>query len=89
MPALCTALDVNEATPADARAMMATIALPSRVPGTRENALALKRRLREEHGLEAQIVPFQDRAWLRIAAAPYLSADDFDRLGAALRQVMA
>ncbi|MGE0426046.1 MAG: aminotransferase class V-fold PLP-dependent enzyme [Reyranellaceae bacterium] len=89
VPALCAALEVNEATPPDARAMMATIALPSRVSGTRDSTLAIKRRLREEHGLEAQIVPFQDRAWLRIAAAPYLSTDDFARLGVALRQAMA
>lgn len=89
VPALCAALEVNEATPPEARAMMATIALPSRVSGARDNTLALKRKLREEHGLEAQIVPFQDRAWVRIAAAPYLSADDFGRLGAALRQAIA
>jgi isopenicillin-N epimerase len=89
VPSLCAALEVNESTPPEARAMMAIVALPSRVQGTRDNAQALKRRLREEHGLEAQIVAFQDRAWVRIAAAPYLSADDFARLGVALRRVLA
>jgi hypothetical protein len=39
--------------------------------------------------MEAQIVPFHERAWVRIAAAPYLSTDDFGRLGVALRTVLA
>ncbi len=86
---LASALGVNGAPSATLLApMMATLPLPTDASGV-DAALALRRRLLERHRLLAQIVPFRDRLWLRICAAPYLGRADVERLAAALRECLA
>ncbi|QQS10941.1 MAG: aminotransferase class V-fold PLP-dependent enzyme [Rhodospirillales bacterium] len=86
LPALMTSLGSNATTPAELRApAMATIALPESAGVDVDAAMSLRRRMRERHGAEIQIVPFAGRLWLRVCATPYLDVADFERLARALR----
>ncbi len=59
---------------------MVTIPLPERFGTTREASGSLKDALLYEDGIEAQVLAFKARVWLRIAAQVYNEPADFERL---------
>lgn len=75
-----------EAAPATMLAALETRPLPNKL-GT--DHLLLSRRMWEEHGVEAVVVPFDGRLWVRISAQIYNTPDDYERLAAALLERLA
>jgi isopenicillin-N epimerase len=65
---------------------MVTVPLPARYGAGADASNALKDALLFEDGIEAQISPFQDRLWLRIAAQVYNEPADYERLRDAIDQ---
>jgi isopenicillin-N epimerase len=63
-------------------AAMVPVRLPLAVAPTVENAVALERRLSDEHRIEAAIVAQADGLWLRLAAQAYNEIEDYERLAA-------
>ena len=59
---------------------MVTVPLPERFGTTREASGRLKDALLFEDGIEAQILAFQSRIWVRLAAQVYNEPADFERL---------
>ncbi len=55
---------------------------------TAEDALALRAVLREDHNIELQVVPWNDRLWTRVAAQVYNDMADFEYLSAALTSIV-
>lgn len=68
--------------PAALFAAMVTVRLPLADPPTIENAVALERRLSEEHRIEAAIMAQADGLWVRLAAQAYNEISDYERLAA-------
>ncbi|NUQ31760.1 MAG: SPOR domain-containing protein, partial [Dermatophilaceae bacterium] len=64
------------------------VALPERVATTTESADALWHRLHAA-GFVVPPVAFDGRGYLRLAAAPYNDEDDYQRLAAALPEILA
>jgi isopenicillin-N epimerase len=65
---------------------MATLPLPDRFGGTREDAARLRDALLFEDAIEAQIHARDGRLWTRVAAQVYNDMDDFDRFGEAIER---
>lgn len=66
---------------------MAAVEVPSDLPATRENATALRHRLRKDHKIEVQITPFNGRLWLRLSAYLYNELSDYERLADAILEI--
>jgi len=74
------------ASPASMRGAMATIALPTALPGDIDTAKALNARLWERHRIEVPIFGFADRLWVRISAQVYNEMSEYEQLAEALRR---
>ena len=61
---------------------MATVRLPLTEPATAERALELRRKLFDEHRVEALVTAFADALWVRISAHAYNRPADYARLAA-------
>ena len=59
---------------------MVTVPLPERFGTTREASSRLKDALLFEDGIEAQVLAFQSRVWVRLASQVYNEPADFERL---------
>lgn len=77
---------VDLPAPASMRAAMATLPLPGDVPAARVEALHAALR---DRGLEVMVVPFGGRAWIRVSAQVYNVEDEYLRLAAAVRELLA
>jgi isopenicillin-N epimerase len=64
---------------------MAAVRLPLSEPAIAERALALRRKLFDEHGVEAPVTAFADALWVRISAHAYNRPADYARLAACFR----
>jgi isopenicillin-N epimerase len=64
---------------------MATIRLPLREPATAERALGLRRKLFDDHRIEAPVNAFAGALWVRISAHAYNRPADYARLAACFR----
>ncbi|MBB96151.1 MAG: aminotransferase [Rhodobacteraceae bacterium] len=80
---ICEALGSACTAPKSMRGAMATIRMPG-LPGTREAASALYRRL-WDHEVELLCVPFADALWVRISTHAYNSLPEIDAVIAALQ----
>ena len=69
--------------PQAAMGFMATVGLPTAAAPTRDVAVALNKRLFDEHRVEVPIIPFAGRLWARISAQVYNTLDDYRRLAGA------
>jgi isopenicillin-N epimerase len=61
---------------------MATVRLPLTEAATAERALELRRKLFDEHRIEAPVTAFADALWVRISAHAYNRPADYARLAA-------
>jgi len=61
---------------------MAAVRLPLTEPATAERALELRRKLFDEHRVEAPVTAFADALWVRISAHAYNRPADYARLAA-------
>jgi isopenicillin-N epimerase len=77
------------ASPASMRGAMATIALPTSLPGEIDTAKALNARIWERHRIEVPIFAFAGRLWVRISAQVYNEMSEYEQLAEALRQELA
>jgi isopenicillin-N epimerase len=68
--------------PAAFFAAMVAVQLPLADAPTIENAIALERRLSDEHHIEAAIMAQADGFWVRLAAQAYNEMADYERLAA-------
>jgi isopenicillin-N epimerase len=68
--------------PAALFAAMVPVRLPLADPPTIESAIALERRLSDEHHIEAAIMAQADGLWVRLAAQAYNEIADYERLAA-------
>ena len=68
--------------PASLFASMVPVRLPFADAPTIENAIALERRLCDEHRIEAAIMAQADGLWVRLAAQAYNEIADYERLAA-------
>lgn len=64
---------------------MAAVRLPLRQTATVECALELRRKLFDEHRIEAPVTAFADALWVRISAHAYNRPADYARLAASFR----
>jgi isopenicillin-N epimerase len=64
---------------------MAAVRLPLRETATAARALELRRKLFDEHRIEAPVTAFADALWVRISAHAYNRPADYDRLAACFR----
>jgi len=64
---------------------MAAVRLPLCEPTTTERALDLRRKLFDDHRIEAPVNAFAGALWARISAHAYNRAEDYARLAAAFR----
>jgi isopenicillin-N epimerase len=69
-------------------AAMATIALPAPGPVDRVSAFGLRGHIWARHRVEVPVMVIADRPYLRISAAVYNEASDYDGLAAAVRDVL-
>ena len=61
---------------------MAAVRLPLPEPATTQRALELRRKLFDEHRIEAPVTAFADTLWVRISAHAYNRPADYARLAA-------
>jgi len=85
---VAAALGADPMAPSSMLRALQTIPLPATLPGTRAAADDISRRLHDEHRVEAMVLPFDDRLWLRISAQIYNTLGDYDRLIAGLSAVL-
>ena len=69
--------------PSSLFAAMVPVRLPLADVPTVENAIALERRLSDEHRIEAAIMAEANGLWVRLAAQAYNEMEDYERLAAA------
>ena len=77
------------ASPPAMRGAMATVALPTSLPGDIDTAKALNVRLWERHRIEAPIFAFAGRLWVRISAQVYNEMSEYEQLAGALRKELS
>ena len=77
------------ASPASMRGAMATIALPTALPGEIDVARALNARLWENHRIEVPIFAFGGRLWVRISAQVYNELAEYEQLAEALKRELS
>jgi isopenicillin-N epimerase len=82
--ALGTSLEDLPATPAPT---MRLVQLPEGLLQGPEDAKRLYERLSVEHRIEVGPIVFEEVGYLRVAAAPYNTRDDYDRLADALQTI--
>ncbi|MCG8546969.1 MAG: aminotransferase class V-fold PLP-dependent enzyme [Alphaproteobacteria bacterium] len=70
--------------PPDMFTAMANVEVPTDMPATTDNALSLRRALRDDHRIEASITPFNGRLWVRLSAFLYNELSDYERLADAV-----
>ena len=75
---------VDIPSPGSMRAAMAALPLPATVQPTFEATRALNATLWRKHRVEVPIIPFNDRAWVRISAQVYNDSADYERVAHAL-----
>jgi isopenicillin-N epimerase len=86
--ALGTSLDGLPVTPAPTMRLVRLPAGPSGSAGSAEELRSLSLRLSDEYAIEVPTTRLGDEAFLRLAAAPYNTADDYDRLAEALLAIL-
>jgi len=64
---------------------MAAVRLPRREPATPDHALALRRKLFDDHRIEVPVTAFAGALWARISAHAYNRPEDYARLAACFR----
>ena len=84
---LASALGTERGQPNSMTAFMSTVALPPEAgPAKPATALALRRKLRDEFGVEVDIQALEDRLWVRISSYIYNTIDDVETLIDALKK---
>lgn len=68
-------------TPEAMVATMVSVPLPARLGVTRDNAMALRLRLQDDHNIELHVGVNAHGAWVRVAAQVYNEMSDFERAG--------
>jgi len=79
---LARAWNTERGAPDALTGSMATIRLPLREAATAERALALRRKLFDDHRIEAPVNAFAGALWVRISAHAYNRPADYARLAA-------
>ena len=67
---------------------MVTIRLPLNLPPTMEVGRALRAAMWRRHRIEVPVMALAGSLWLRISAAAYNDADDYEGLADALKNVV-
>ena len=67
---------------------MTVVALPDGLVTSMESGKAIARRLAREHRIEAALFPWRDRGFLRLSAQAYNAPEEYERLGAALADLL-
>jgi isopenicillin-N epimerase len=78
-------LGTGAASPVSMRGAMATIELPTTLPGEVEVGRALNARIWEKHRIEVPIFAFAGKLWVRISAQVYNELSEYEQLAEALR----
>ncbi|HEY9291255.1 MAG TPA: aminotransferase class V-fold PLP-dependent enzyme [Microlunatus sp.] len=73
--------------PLNPAATMRLIPLPLGIAPSAEAARDLSGTLSDEYGIQAPVNFYHDDAYLRVAAAPYNTSDDYDRLADAVLEI--
>ena len=81
---LIARLGTGPASPASMRGAMATIELPTNLPGEVEVGRALNARIWEKYRIEVPIFAFAGKLWVRISAQVYNELAEYEELAAAL-----
>ena len=79
-------LGTGAASPISMRGAMATIALPTSLPGDVDTGKALNVRIWERHRIEVPIFAFAGKLWVRISAQVYNEMAEYEQLAEALRK---
>jgi isopenicillin-N epimerase len=79
-------LGTGPASPASMRGAMATIELPTSLPGEVEVGRVLNARIWEKHRIEVPIFAFAGKLWVRISAQVYNELAEYEELAAALKK---
>ncbi len=79
-------LGTRTASPANMRGAMATIELPTSLPGEVDVGRALNARIWEKHRIEVPIFAFAGKLWVRISAQVYNELAEYEVLAAALKK---
>lgn len=84
---LAEALGTRVGVAPDMAGFMTTVALPPGFgPAKPDMAERVRKLLRDRHGIEVNIIPFDGTIWLRLSLYIYNTPDDADRLAAALQE---
>jgi isopenicillin-N epimerase len=83
---LASRLGTGPASPASMRGAMATIELPTNLPGEVEVGRALNARIWEKHRIEVPIFAFAGKLWVRISAQVYNELAEYEVLAVALKK---
>jgi isopenicillin-N epimerase len=83
-----TGLPLDARLPATPSPCLRLVALPDGVAGTLESADALYERFSADR-VEAQVVAYGGRGWIRLSGAVYNEAGDYERLAEVLPQAVA
>ena len=87
---LCEAWDVGPISPADGTMLgsMATVALPEVLSGlTESEAAVVQQKLYDEHRIEAPLMRWGGRTYLRPCCQIYNLAEEYERLAVAIKQI--
>lgn len=79
-------LGTGPASPASMRGAMATIELPTKLPGEVEVGRALNARIWDKHRIEVPIFAFAGKLWVRISAQVYNELAEYETLAEALKK---
>jgi isopenicillin-N epimerase len=83
------AWSVPPTCPRDMNASMATLPLPGEIAGTRALGDRIHDALIDDHSVEAPIIDFNGKLWVRISAQIYNTLSDYERLARAIPKVLA
>jgi isopenicillin-N epimerase len=83
---LIARLGTGPASPPSMRGAMATIELPTNLPGEVEVGRALNARIWEKHRIEVPIFAFAGKLWVRISAQVYNELAEYEALADALKK---
>jgi isopenicillin-N epimerase len=83
---LAKVLDTRVGVAPQMAGFMTTVQLPSRFgPAKPDTAERVRKMLRDQHGIEVNVIPFDGAVWLRLSFYLYNTRADADRLAEALR----
>ena len=87
---LLRAWDVEPITPRDGSMLgaMATVPLPAAAKQHWAQSMDLHTALLERYGVEAPVVDWLDRWWIRVSCQVYNTPDDYRRLAAAVQELL-